>query len=170
MDIELIRAVDDRRTYELGTLGSLRLNGWFMRSATARAGGDSFLFERTGWWSAAVDAKGDGGQTIGTFQPRPLRRGGALTWDGKGYDLRPVTPLRERYELVRGERELAAVEARGWWGWGSRRPLKMTLPDGVTMDPGLLLFVAYVVRALADKSSSDASGASVAASTGAYVG
>jgi hypothetical protein len=46
----------------------------------------------------------------------------------------------------------------------------MTLPDGVTMDPGLLLFVAYVVRALADKSSSDASGASVAASTGAYVG
>ena len=37
-------------------------------------------------------------------------------------------------------------------------------------DPGLLLFVAYVVRTLADKASSDAGGASIATNTGAYSG
>jgi hypothetical protein len=169
-EIELIRAPGDRRLYELGTIGSLRLNGWLMRSATAQAGGDRFLLERASWSSAAVDAKDDGGQTIGTFRPRPLRRGGAITWRDAEYSLRPVAALRERYELVAGGHELAAIEARGWWGWGSRRPLKMTLSQGDRLDPGLLLLVAYVVRTLADKSSSDAGAASVATTTGAYGG
>jgi hypothetical protein len=167
-EIELVRAADDRRTYVLGPIGSLRLNGWLMRSATARAEGDTFLFKRRSWSSSAVDAEDDSGRTIGTFQPRALRRGGAIEWGARQYDLRPMTMLRERYELVEGERQLASVEARGWWGWGSRRPLNMSLVDRDAVEPGLLLFVAYVVRTLADKTSSDAGAASAATNSGAY--
>ena len=164
-EIEFIRAADDRRTYELGTIGSLRLNGWFMRSATARAGGDSFLFERASWFSSAVDAKDDRDRMIGAFRPRRLRRGGAFTWRETEFNLCPVTPLRQRYQLVEGERDLASIEARGWWGWGTRRPLNMQVLER-GLDPGLLLFVAFIVRTLADKSDSAAGSASVVANTG----
>jgi len=167
-EIELTRAADDGRTYHLGAIGSLRLNGWLMRSATACAGSDTFLLKRT--WSAVAEAKDADGRTVGTFQPRSIRRGGTLTWRGTGYTIRPAAPLRERYELIEGERQLGTIEARGWWGWGTRRPLIMTVPRHESLDPGLLLFVAYVVRTLADKSGEDAGGASVVTSTGSYSG
>ena len=168
-DIELIRDADNRRIFHLGSIGSLRLNGWLMRSATAQVGLDALAFRRTGWSSAALEATDDLGRTVGTFRPNRLRRGGELAWLETEYSLRPATPMREQYLLVAADRELASIQATGWWGWGARRPLRMLLmADGV--DPGLLLFSAFVVRTLADKASSDASGTSVVASTGAYVG
>jgi|SRR3954452_12989295 hypothetical protein len=170
IELELTRAPKDRRVYELGSLGSLRLKGWLMRSATARTGSRSFLFQRTSWFTAAVDASEDQGRLVGTFRPSQFRRGGALHWHRAGYSLRPATLIRERYELVLDNREIAVIEARGWWGWGTRRPLKMRVMDDHALDPGLLLFVAFVVRTLADKASSDASAATSVAATGAYGG
>jgi len=170
VELELTRASNDRRVYELGAVGSLRLNGWFMRSATARAAGRSFLFTRTSWFSAALAASDDQGLVIGTFRPRGMGRGGVLRWREAEYRLRPVSPIRERYQLAVGDRQLALIEATGWWGWGARRPLKMRVMGRDEVEPGLLLFVAYVVRTLADKAGSDASTASVATNTGAYGG
>jgi hypothetical protein len=168
VELELTRAPDDRRVYELGAVGSLRLNGWLMRSATGRAGRRSFLFKRA-IWSSGVDATDDQARLVGTFRPSQLRRGGVVRWNEAEYRLRPATPIGERYELVDDDREFAIVEAKGWWGWGTRRPVKMRVVTH-DVDPGLLLFVAFVVRTLANKADSDASTTSVATNTGAYGG
>ena len=98
----------------------------------------------------AVEATDTGGAVVGEFEARAIRRGGALRWRGKEYALRPASSWRERYALADGDRELAVLEGKGW----GRRPVKVTVGDeGV--DPGLLLFAAFVVRGLAE----DASGA-----------
>jgi hypothetical protein len=170
VELELTRAPEDRRVYELGTLGSLRLGGWLMRSATARAGGRSFLFRRAKWFSATVAASDDEDRGIGAFRPSQIRRGGVVQWREAEYSLRPATLIRERYELILGDRQLAVIEATGWWGWGSRRPLKMRVVER-DLDPGLLLFVAFVVRTLADNAGQDTAAAtSVTTNTGAYGG
>jgi hypothetical protein len=169
VEIQLIRAAGDRRVYELGTIGSLRLRGWLLRWATAIAGDRSYRFSRATWRSAAVDATDSQGNVIATFRPNQFRRGGELRWSGTAYALRPAALLRERYELFSVDREVASIEARGWWGWGTRRPLTMRVMDHA-LDPGLLLFAAFVVRTLADKASSDTTAATSAANTGAYSG
>jgi hypothetical protein len=163
-ELELTRSATSRRMYELGTIGSLHLNGWLMRSATAHVGPDTFTFERTSWYSAAAGAQDSDGRAIGVFAPHALRRGGTLTWRGAGYTVRPATPFRERYQLADGDRELASIRAKGWWGWGSRRPVTMQLARD-DVDPGLLLFAAFVVRLLANKADSDASAATAATSS-----
>jgi len=50
--------------------------------------------------------------------------------------------------------ELALLEGKGW----GKRPVKVTSADG-ELDPGLLLFATFVVRALAEDATAAASGA-----------
>jgi hypothetical protein len=58
-----------------------------------------------------------------------------------------------------GDHELAVFEGRGWGG----RPVKITVDDPRALDPGLLLFAAFVVRGLGE----DASAAVGATASGA---
>jgi hypothetical protein len=157
--IELLKSPSDRRRYTLGDLGSLRLNGLFMRSATAETDGNSFTVERTRWTTASVVARGPLAE-IGAFHARTLRGGGRLTWLEEEYALRHEQPLGETYALVHNDRPLALATARGWWGWGVKRPLTMQVSD--VSDASLLLFLAFVVRTLANQRSSDAAATTVA--------
>jgi hypothetical protein len=78
-----------------------------------------------------------------------------VRWGDRELELRPASRRRERYALADGDRELATFDGKGW----GKRPVKVTVEEDV--DPGLLLFGAYVVRQLAEDAA-----ASVAASPG----
>ena len=80
------------------------------------------------------------------FEPHSIRRGGAFRWAGHELALRPASSWRERYALADGERELALLDGKGW----GRRPVKITVDDPDAVDPGLLLFAAFVVWLLAE--------------------
>jgi hypothetical protein len=158
-DLELTRTSYDRRLYTLDGVGTLRLEGWFSRRATADADGQKWRFARIGFWQRQIVATDATGLTVGEFAPNTLRRGGALRWAGSELTLRPSSAWRERYALADGERELAVLDGKDW----GRRPVKVTVEDPGDIDPGLLLFAVFVVRSLAE----DASGAAAAVSTSA---
>ena len=62
-----------------------------------------------------------------------------------------------------GEVELAILDGKGW----DRRPVKVALDEPEAVEPGLLLFAAFVVRALAEDAGGNAgAGAGVVASGG----
>jgi hypothetical protein len=61
-----------------------------------------------------VEASDAFGTVVGRFDPRAIRRGGALDWRGRALLLQPASAFRERYALVEAGRELALLEARGW--------------------------------------------------------
>jgi hypothetical protein len=69
--------------------------------------------------------------------------------------------LRERYALTDDEGELALIDARGW----GKRPVGLTVVRA--LDPGLLLFVAFVSDTLAKEASSTAGGGASAGALGA---
>jgi hypothetical protein len=164
-ELELTRTQGDRRLYALEGAGSLRLDGWFSRGATAQAGDSSWRFDRRGLFTTVIEATDAAGALAGEFRGRTLRRGGELTWAGHELMLRPSSIWRERYALAEGERELATIEGKAW----GRRPVMVTVEDdGAAIDPGLLLFGTFVVRALAEDAaaSSGAAGGAVAATSG----
>ena len=99
---------------------------------------------------------------MGRYGPEGWKRGGPLWWDGRALALEPSSAWRERYALVEGDRELALLEGKGW----GRRPVRIRLDD-TAIDPALLLFAAYVVRALAEDAGSTAG--ATAATTSASV-
>ncbi len=162
-ELELIRTRDDRRLYAVPGVGNLRVGGWLSRTVEASAGGESYTFEKRGILGRVFTATDRAsGAPAGELRPRAIRRGGAIVWRGAEWDLRPAALLRERYALARpGEdRELATVEGRGW----GRRPVTIATDDATAIDPGLLLFVVFAVRVLAeDVSASSGAGASTAA-------
>jgi hypothetical protein len=162
-ELELTRTEGDRRLYALEGVGTLQLQGLFSSSADANAGGTSWRFVRRGLWRRTVVATDAAGAPAGEFEPNTLRRGGSLRWKSRELSLRPAATFRERYAVVDGDRELAVLEGKAW----GRRPIRITVPDGTSPEPGLLLFAAFVVRGLAE----DASGAAgAAASTAATSG
>jgi hypothetical protein len=154
-ELELTRVPGDRRAYEVAGVGTLRLQGRFSRSARAEAGGRGWDLRRSGLLRASVSAIDAAGTEVGAFRQRGLRRGGVLRWGDRELALRPASSWRERYALADGDRELATFDGKGW----GKRPVKVTIAEDV--DPGLLLFTAYVVRQLAEDAA-----ASVATSPG----
>jgi hypothetical protein len=161
VDLELTRAPNDRRIYALKGVGNLRLEGLFALTATARAESGSWRFARSGFWRRSIEATDAKGTVIGEFLPRGLRRGGTVRWAGRELALRPASSWRERYALAEGDRELALLDGKGW----GRRPVKVTVDDPRAVEPGLLLFAAFVVRVLAG----DAQGAAGAGASSAAV-
>jgi hypothetical protein len=157
-DLELTRSPDDRRLYALEGVGTLRLEGWSSRRAIAEAGAAGWRITRRGFWQRAIEAVDAAGIAVGSFEPNTLRRGGAVRWDGRELTLRPASMWRERYALADGERELVVLDGKGW----GRRPVRVSVEDPAAIEPGLLLFAAFVVRGLAEDAG--AAGASVAAS------
>jgi hypothetical protein len=159
-DLELTRTRGDRRLYALEGVGTLRLTGWASRGAIAEAGGASWRIARRGFWRQVIEATDGAGEAIGEFEPRGLRRGGAVRWAGRELVLRPASSWRERYALAKGDRELALLDGRGW----GRRPVRITVEDPGAVEPGLLLFAAFIVRGLAEDANTAAgAGASAAA-------
>jgi hypothetical protein len=158
-ELELTRTKGDRRLYTLGGVGTLRLHGFMSQSATAEGDGAGWRFARRGFWRRHVEAADAAGTAIGGFQPRGLRRGGTVRWSGRELTLRPASAWRERYALADGNRELAILEGKTW----GRRPVKVLVDDPADLEPGLLLFAAFVVRGLADDASAAAGGGATAA-------
>jgi hypothetical protein len=162
-EFELTRSKSDRRLYELGALGSLRLEGFFSRRATATSAGMTWRIGRSGLFGQKIYALAAGDAVVGEFDPRAIRRGGELRWNGQSFELRPASAWRERYALAVGDTEFALFEGKGW----GKRPVKVEIlrPEGV--EPGLMLFAAFVVRSLAeDAGAAGASVATTSASTG----
>jgi hypothetical protein len=166
IELDLTRADGDRRLYLLEGIGTIRLHGLLMRAATATSADAVWHLARHGFWQRMIQATQSDGRVAGTFQPRDIRRGGILHWQAHDYTLRPDSTVRERYSLSSGRRELALLEARGWWGWGTRRPLTLQLLDGAdAFDPGLLLFASFIVRTVADDASTAAGVAATVTTT-----
>jgi hypothetical protein len=145
-ELELARTRGDRRLYALGGVGTLRLQGFGSRSALADAGGRGWSFARRGLFGRLVEAYDSTGTVVGSFEPRTVRRGGTVRWGSRELTLRPASAWRERYALAHEERELAVFSGKGW----GRRPVSVTVDDGAALDPGLVLFTAFVVRGLAE--------------------
>jgi len=153
--MELKRTEEDRRLYALEGVGTLRLEGLRGRMATAESGSDSWHITRRGFWRRTVEATDAADSVVGEFEPRGMRRGGALRWAGRALELRPASRWRERYALAEGDRELAVFDGKGW----GRRPVEVVVDDSATVEPGLLLFAAFVVRGLAEDAGAAAGGA-----------
>lgn len=161
-DLELKRTAGDRRLYALEGVGTLRLMGFALRTATAEAGGRRWRIGRRRLWQRVIQATDEAGTAVGEFVPRGLRRG-TLRWAGRELTLRPASRWRERYALVEGDRELTILDGKGW----GARPVKVTVDDPEAHEPGLLLFAAFVVRGLAqDAEGAAGAGAGAAASGG----
>ena len=88
-ELELTRTPGDRRLYALGSVGTIRFQGLFSRSAAAEANGKRWLFRRYGIFGRRIAALDEAGATVGRFEPREIRRGGAITWDGRRVHARP---------------------------------------------------------------------------------
>jgi hypothetical protein len=150
-ELELTRTAGDRRLYELAGVGTVRLKGWLSRTASVEASGRTWEISRRGLLRRTVEAADATGQAVGRFAPHGIHRGGTLRWLDRELVLRPVSRWRERYALADGPRDLAVIEGRGW----GRRPVKVTVDDARALDPGLLLFAAFVVRGVAQEASGD---------------
>jgi hypothetical protein len=108
-----------------------------------------------------MEATDETGAVVGEFAPRDIRRGGTLRWNGLELTLRPVSTLRERYALRYGAHDLAELDGKSW----GKRPVKITLPDPDSVEPGLLLFAAFVVHRLAVNADSSAAATTAAVSS-----
>jgi hypothetical protein len=161
-DLELTRCRDDRRRYALDGVGTLRLEGFFARRATAEAGATSWSFDRVGFWRTGMEATDATGAVVGTFAARTVKRGGTVRWGGRELTLRPASTWKERYALADGDREIALLDAKGW----GKRPVRVTLDDPAAVEPGLLLFAAFVVRGLAEDAGATAGASASTAATG----
>jgi hypothetical protein len=164
-DLELTRSPDDRRRYVIDGVGWLRLEGLGSRRATAEAGERSWQIGRRGFWGRVIEATDAIGSPAGRFEPHTLRRGGTLRWDDRELVLRPAGAWRQRYALADGDRELVLLDGKGW----GKRPVRITVEEPAAIDPGLLLFAAFVVRGLAEDGAS-AAGATAAGGAAAAGG
>lgn len=161
-ELELIRTRDDRKLYALPGVGNLRLGGWLSGKVEASTGGETYTFQKRGIFGRVFSAVDASGTQVAEFRPRSIRRGGRITWGQTEWDLRPAAMLTERYALTRPgqDHELATVEGRGW----GKRPVTVSTDDATAIDPGLLLFVVFAVRVLAeDMNTAGSAGASTAA-------
>jgi hypothetical protein len=161
-ELELVRTKDDRRLYTLGDLGTLRLEGLFAWNATAATGSATWHIRR-GILSRKIEAADDRGELVGEFHGRLLGSGGTLRWGNREFTVRRSSVLRERYALAESKDELALFDVKAW----GRRPVLVRV-DVSALDPGLLLFAVFVVRAAAADNTTAAT--SVAATSGAVAG
>ena len=161
-DLELKRTPHDRRLYALEGVGTLRLQGLASRTAIADAGDTSWRIARRGFWQRGIEATDAAGRVVGEFEPRSLRRGGAVRWADREFELRPASNWRERYALADHDRELAVLDGKGW----GKRPVKVTVDDPAAVEPGLLLFATFIVRGLAEDAGSTAAVGGTTAATG----
>ena len=108
------------------------------RRATATSAGRNWHIGGGGLLSRTLRAVAEDGALEGEFDPR----GGDLRWNQQAYELRPASTGHERYALVVGETEVAGFESNG----RGRKPIKVEIVRPEAVEPGLLLFAAFVIR------------------------
>ena len=128
-ELELTRSRDDRKLYVLNGVGTLRLQGWLSRTATAEADSRSWELARRGVFTSVFEATDASGTTVGEFRGRTLRRGGTLQWGTRELELRPASAWRSRFALADGERELAIFDGKGWASARSRSSSTTSVPS-----------------------------------------
>jgi hypothetical protein len=162
-ELELTRSPNDRRLYSLEGIGTIRRDGGiFSNSFIAEATGHSWRFAGRGFMHRVLEATTPDGRVVGTFIGKEIRKGGRLDWRTRRLALRPASLVREKYALTEGNCDIILFEGRAW----GRRPVKVSLLQGDEVEPGLVLFAAFVVNRLAVKASSTAgSTAAVTAAT-----
>src|SRR5262249_41647356 len=97
VEVMLERTEGERRLYSVRGIGTIRFDGLLSRTATAEAGDQRWRLARRGFWGRRFEAGDADGTTIGVFEPRGLRRGGALVWAERELRLQPASAWRERY-------------------------------------------------------------------------
>jgi hypothetical protein len=156
MNLALTRTPGDRKLYALADVGTLRLQGMLGRRALARTDEHTWRILRRGF-RRRLQAVELSGELFGSFAPGMT--GGALTWRGRRYALRPSGVWRQRYALADRDEELAFFEVKSW----GRRPVSVAVDERLDLEPGLLLFATFVARAVAEETSGSAATASTAA-------
>lgn len=155
IELELTRTSGDRHLYELQGSGTLRLERSFSASAAAEAGDRSWqIARRPERWRVArrgelilvIEATDPSGVVAGEFHGRAQVPGGTLRWGERHLELRKNSRWRPRFALVDGERELATVEGKGW----GKRPVRLTIGDAASVEPGMLLLAAFAVGAITE--------------------
>lgn len=138
----------DGALWVLPGVGTLGRTGRISRAATAEAG------ERS-WDARALWLGPDRLHRIRRDGRRRRRAerpvdapGGDAAWAGRDFTLRPDRQRRVGYVLLDDERRLALMTAKR----EGRRPLDVAIEDPA-VDPGLLLFVAFIVQAYSDEAS-----------------
>jgi hypothetical protein len=162
-ELELTRTREDRKVYVLDGVGTVRLRGWTSRGATLEAGGRRWEVERRGLFAPVTEAIDDTGAVVGEYRGKLLGRAGEVRWGDRELALRPASIWGSRYALADGERELAVFDGKGW----GKRPVAVVVDDPSAVSAGLILFVAVVVRTLAEDANIAASSGAVAASAAA---
>lgn len=153
-ELALTRVFGDRHLYAFDGVGSLRLTGVRKRGGVAEAAGHRWEISHLGLWKRDIQATEVGGSVVGEFAGRALTGGGEVRWYGEEFALRRGGLWRERYALTHAGGALATIDGRSW---GSR-PVTVTGEDLAAIDPGLLLFTAFVVRSLAVAAAAAAAG------------
>lgn len=161
-DLHLTRVPGDRDAYVLEGVGTLRREGFLGRHAIAEAGDEWWRFSRQSLWHTGAEAVDGRGVLVGEFAPRLLRGGGDLSWAGCSLVVRRASSWRARFALEEQDHELAILDARDW----GRQPVTVTTDEPWALEPGLLLFVVFVVRGLSGDSGGGAAGAVIATSGG----
>jgi len=146
--LELTCDPADDRLWTLDGVGTLRRTGWISRAATAEASGRSWAIARHGWARPGFRAADETGAVVGELKGAFASRGETLRWSGRELALRPTRLRRGGHALLDGERVLATMTPKR----EGKRPLDVTLEDRA-VDPGLLLFVVFVVQARSDDAS-----------------
>ncbi len=146
--MKLTRDSVDGDLWVLEGVGTLRRTGRISRAATAEAGALSWQSVRRGWVRPGFRAADATGAVVGEIKGRFMRRGETLRWADRVLVLRADELRRTGYVLLEGERRLASMAPKR----SGKRPLDVTVDDP-TIDPGLLLFMAFVVQAYSDDAS-----------------
>ena len=147
-ELALRRERSDRRRYTVEGVGTMRVGGLIARTADASdLAGNDWHFRRRG---RRAHATLPSAEIVGEYSPRAVGRGGTLRWEDRVLALEPTGRFwQERYRLLDGRRQLAGLSGRSW----GREPVRLHLTDDAELDPGLVLFVAFVVRGLAEYAS-----------------
>lgn len=145
---ELLQDPGDEDRWVLPGVGSFQRTGRVSRAATAEAGGRRWSFRRVGLVRTGFTATDEGGATVGEVRNPITGRSDRLRWAGRDLRLVRDGPQRRGYALCDGHRRLASMTPRR----RGKRQLDVALEDP-TVDPGLLLFAAFIAQAHEDDAS-----------------
>lgn len=161
-ELRLTRSPEDRQTFVLEGVGTIRNGSWLKRSAELAAqSGNTWQVDRKGFRQRPVFTDGTGGEPARFEASGTFKRGGRLgIARAATYELKPSSHFKERYALAADGRELATIEASGW---SAKRPVTVAIAGDVEMDDLVLLAACWLVQQFAQDSAAAAGGGTAAA-------